>query len=52
MEIQQPVLVRIKSPCYVVGDVHGQFHDVKMYIDLLGVDKKYVFLGDYVDRGF
>lgn len=45
----------------VVGDVHGQFYDVlklfklgNFFINLGGEipQTKYLFIGDYVDRGF
>ncbi|EAY11806.1 Ser/Thr protein phosphatase, putative [Trichomonas vaginalis G3] len=49
----KPSLVRIDAPCYVVGDIHGNLYDL---IQILSMAKlppysRYVFLGDYVDRG-
>ncbi|ELQ73911.1 Serine/threonine specific protein phosphatase [Trachipleistophora hominis] len=41
-------LLYIESPCTVVGDIHGQFVDLLLFAT---DDKKFVFLGDYVDRG-
>ncbi|RKO96737.1 hypothetical protein CXG81DRAFT_29356 [Caulochytrium protostelioides] len=44
----------IQTPCTVVGDLHGQFYDVLEIFKIGGYapNTNYVFLGDYVDRGY
>lgn len=49
----QPCLMRVESPVYVIGDLHGNLFDL---IRILVYARsppysKFVFLGDYVDRG-
>jgi len=50
-----PNVARIKAPVVICGDLHGQFYDMLTIFDLAGhpsTGTKYLFLGDYVDRGF
>ncbi|CAD25847.1 SER/THR PROTEIN PHOSPHATASE PP4 [Encephalitozoon cuniculi GB-M1] len=51
---QEPNVLHIDTPVNVVGDVHGHFYDVLNMLDLMEdpSEKPYLFLGDYVDRGY
>mmetsp|Transcript_40641 Transcript_40641/g.128150 ORF Transcript_40641/g.128150 Transcript_40641/m.128150 type:complete len:616 (-) Transcript_40641:113-1960(-) len=50
-------LLDIPSPCYVLGDVHGNLHDLNFFIKMLwpaglaASAGNFLFLGDFVDRG-
>ena len=50
-------VVGVTSPCFVLGDIHGNLNDLRTYERILWpnaptcVAGSYLFLGDYVDRG-
>lgn len=49
----EPNMVKITDPVIVVGDLHGQFYDLLSLLKFGGhpSTSRYLFLGDYVDRG-
>ena len=52
-----PRILKVPSPCYVLGDIHGNFTDLMTFDANLWRSNPYfsssnmLFLGDYVDRG-
>ncbi|XP_951856.1 serine/threonine protein phosphatase pp2a catalytic subunit, putative [Theileria annulata] len=52
--IDESNILFIKAPVTVVGDIHGQLYDLKELFRIAGSapNTNFLFLGDYVDRGY
>jgi serine/threonine-protein phosphatase PP1 catalytic subunit len=46
-------ILYLEAPLFIFGDIHGQFSDLVHFLEMCGLppDNKFLFLGDYVDRG-
>jgi serine/threonine-protein phosphatase PP1 catalytic subunit len=49
----EPNVIMIDAPLNIFGDIHGQFSDMIHFLELTGLppSQKFLFMGDYVDRG-
>lgn len=49
----QPIVLDLELPIFIVGDIHGNLKDLLRIISphIYNSNSKFLFLGDYVDRG-
>jgi diadenosine tetraphosphatase ApaH/serine/threonine PP2A family protein phosphatase len=52
--IEESNVQPVRAPVNICGDIHGQYHDLREIFVKGGEipDKNYIFIGDFVDRGY
>lgn len=49
---EEPNIIALEGPVNIIGDLHGQFYDFLHILEITDATHSFLFLGDYVDRGY